>query len=73
MSRRIDLRVYPNDTQELRQWKRLCIKELDWCQSHQDEIERLANELYRIYTSDEPFVKEKFVLIFPHWKENVRG
>lgn len=61
----IDLRIYPSDTPELRHWKKLCIKELDWCQSHQDEIERLSNELYRIYTSDEPFGKRKICLNFP--------
>lgn len=61
----IDLRSYPSDTQKLRCWKKLCIKELDWCQSHQGEIERLANELYRMYTSDEPFGKRKICLNFP--------
>ena len=61
----IDLRIHPTDTPALRRWKKLCIKELNWCQSHQDEIERLANELYRIYTSDEPFGKRKICLNFP--------
>ena len=61
----IDLKLRPTDTEELRRWKKLCIKELDWCQSHQNEIERLANELYRIYTSDEPFGKRKICLNFP--------
>jgi len=61
----IDLRIHPTDTQELRRWKKLCIKELDWCQTHQDEIERLANELYRMYTSDIPFGKRKICLNFP--------
>lgn len=61
----IDLRIHPADTQELRHWKKLCIKELDWCQTHQGEIERLANELYRMYTSDVPFGKRKICLNFP--------
>ncbi len=61
----IDLRIYPTDSHELRRWKKLCIKELDWCQSHQREIERLANELYRIYVSDESFGKRKICLNFP--------
>ena len=61
----IDLRIHPSDTQELRNWKKLCHKELDWCQAHQNEIERLANELYRIYTSDESFKKRKICLNFP--------
>ena len=61
----IDLKLHPTDTPELRRWKKLCIKELDWCQSHQNEIKRLANELYRIYTSNEPFGKRKICLNFP--------
>ena len=40
----IDLKIHTNDIPELRRWKKLCIKELNWCQSHQSEIERLANE-----------------------------
>lgn len=47
----IDLKVHANDAPQLLHWKKLCIKELNWCQAHQDEIERLANELYRVYTS----------------------
>ena len=61
----IVLQFRPTDTPELKRWKKLCIKELDRCQSHQDEIERLANELYRIYTSNEPFGKRKICLNFP--------
>ena len=61
----IDLKIHPTDTPALRCWKKLCIKELDWCQSHQGEIERLANELYKKYTSDEPFGKRKICLNFP--------
>ena len=61
----IDLKIYPRDTIEVRRWKKLCIKELDWCQQHQKEIERLANELYRMYTTEEPFKKRKICLDFP--------
>lgn len=61
----IDLKIYPTDSPEICRWKKLCIKELDWCQAHQSEIERLANELYRKYTSNEPFGKRKICLNFP--------
>ncbi len=61
----IDLQIHPKDTPKQRQCKRLCIKELNWCQSHQAEIERLANELYKLYTSNEPFGKRKICLNFP--------
>ena len=59
----IDLKIHPKDSPELIRWKKLCIKELDWCQSNQAEIERLANELYHIYISNKPFKKERFALI----------
>ena len=65
----IDLKIRQADTPELKRWKKLCIKELDWCQAHQGEIERLANELYRIYTSGEPFGKRKICLNFPDLEE----
>ncbi len=61
----IDLKIRPQDSPELIHWKKLCIKELDWCQSNRNEIERLANELYRIYSSDEPFGKREICLNFP--------
>jgi protein AbiQ len=61
----LDLKIRTNDEPETIRRKKLCIKELNWCQSNQNEIERLANELYRIYSSDEPFCKRKICLNFP--------
>ena len=60
----IDLRIYLSDSVEIKRWKRLCVKELDWCQSHQNEIERLANELYRMYISGSSFKKRSICLNF---------
>lgn len=61
----IDIKIHSFDSQELCRWKKLCAKELEWCQSHQKEIERLANELYRMYVSEEFFSKRKICLNFP--------
>ncbi len=61
----IDLRIYKTDRPKEIQWKKLCIKELNWCQLHQAEIEQLANELYNRYISLEPFNKRKICLNFP--------
>lgn len=61
----IDLKIRNSDPMSVKQWKKLCAKELDWCQSHGAEIERLANELHRKYCSGEPFQKRKICLNFP--------
>ena len=61
----IDIRIHPSDSPKIKRWKKLCAKELDWCQAHQNEIERLANELYRMYISKVPFKKRKICLNFP--------
>lgn len=61
----INLKAEKDDTQQMWQWKKLCIKELNWCQANQNEIERLANELYRMYCSGQTFAKRKICLDFP--------
>lgn len=61
----IDLKIRTTDSVPIKQWKKFCSKELDWCQANCCEIERLANELYRIYCSGEPFQKRKICLNFP--------
>ena len=61
----IDLNAKASDSIPVRQWKKLCIKELDWCQSNHAEIEHLANELHRKYCSGEFFQKRKICLNFP--------
>lgn len=61
----INLKINSTDSPQLIHWKKLCIKELNWCQSHQNEIEHLANELYDLYSSNMPFTKRKICLNFP--------
>ncbi len=61
----IDLKIKSSDSIVSRQWKILCSKELDWCQSHRGEIERLANELHHKYCSGEYFQKRKICLNYP--------
>ncbi len=61
----INLRVSERDNDAVKKWKRLCSKELDRCQANQNEIEYLANELYRKYCSGEWFQKRKLCLNFP--------
>lgn len=61
----IDLKIRTSDSVYEKQWKRLCAKELDWCQSNHAEIERLANELHHKFCSGEAFRKRKICLNFP--------
>lgn len=61
----IDLRIKNSDSVSIKQWKKLCAKELNWCQANNSEIERLANELHRKYCSGESFQKRKICLNFP--------
>lgn len=60
----IDLKILPTDSITVKQWKKLCTKELEWCRSNQAEIERLANELHNKYCSGEYFQKRKICLNF---------
>ena len=57
----IELKIKTSDSLSIRQWKKLCAKELDWCQSNSAEIERLANELHYKYCSGDFFKNKKFV------------
>lgn len=61
----IDLKIKASDPITIKQWKKLCMKELDWCQSNSSEIERLANELHHKYCSGELFQKRNICLNFP--------
>lgn len=61
----IDLKINASNSESVKQWKKLCVKELDWCQTNSAEIERLANELHSKYCSGESFQKRKICLNFP--------
>ena len=61
----INLKIKTTDSISIKQWKKLCAKELDWCQANSAEIERLANELHHKYCSGEYFQKRKICLNFP--------
>ncbi len=43
---RIDLKPSPNDNFSLANYKKLCIKEIEWCRKNHDAIVRKANKLY---------------------------
>ncbi len=45
-----DFRPDENDTVDVRQYKKLCAKQLDWCKKHTDHIVKKANKLYYLVT-----------------------
>ena len=47
---RLDLRIKNNDNPQVKSYKRMCIKQLDWCQKNQEAIVIKANKLYTLVT-----------------------
>lgn len=45
---KIDLKPSDKDTQAHANYKKLCIKEIEWCRKNQDSIVKKANKLYRL-------------------------
>lgn len=54
-----DIDIKASDTEKQKEYKRLCQDELKWCNEHENEITRLAQELHRMVVSDIPFKKKK--------------
>lgn len=50
----LDIHIKNNDSPQLKNYKRLCQKELEWCRRHQYDISNKANVLYDKYVSNEP-------------------
>ncbi len=45
---KIDLKPSEKDTPAQAHYKKLCIKEIEWCRKNQDAIVKKANKLYRL-------------------------
>ena len=43
---KIDLRASPKDTPAQANYKKLCIKEIEWCRKNQEAIIKKANKVY---------------------------
>ena len=52
-----DMKISPSDDERQRKYKEHCMKELEWCREHEEEIVMLARELHRIVCSNQPFKK----------------
>ena len=44
--KKVDLKISPKDNLAQANYKRLCIKEIEWCRKNQEAIVRKANKLY---------------------------
>lgn len=53
------IETLPTDSKDKLEYKKHCEQELKWCNEHEKEIIRLAQELHRIICNDEPFGKRK--------------
>ena len=61
----IDLKIHKRDRQNIKVYKQLCQKELEWCCIHSEIICNKANVLYKKYMSDESFSGRERCLNFP--------
>ncbi|MCM1224678.1 MAG: type III toxin-antitoxin system ToxN/AbiQ family toxin [Lachnospiraceae bacterium] len=48
----LNLRITGRDDTAARNYKKMAVKQLDWCQHNQDAIVKKANKLYRMLQSD---------------------
>lgn len=51
----IDFTVHKRDREQIRHYKELCRREIDWCNTHSEVICNKANTLYRTYVSGQQF------------------
>ena len=49
----VDIKIKKSDSKEVKNYKKLCQKEIAWCRAHQNDIVNKANVLYQKYISDE--------------------
>lgn len=61
----IDLKIHKRDRQNIKVYKQLCQKELEWCYKHSEVICNKANVLYKKYMSNESFAGKERCLNFP--------
>lgn len=61
----VETAIFKRDRENIKYYKRLCVQELEWCQSNSEVICNKANVLYKKYISNEPFTGRKRCLNFP--------
>lgn len=61
----VDTTIYKRDRENIRYYKALCQREIEWCQSNSETICNKANVLYQKYISNEKFSGRNRCLNFP--------
>ena len=69
---KVDIQIHQNDSQKIKQYKKLCQKELTWCRKHAEEIKNKANVLYQMYIGNEAFSARTRCLNFPKLEEECK-
>ena len=62
---KLDIKIHSNDKPEMKHYKKICQKEINWCQKNQRVICDKANVLYNMYMSGEKFKAKERCLDFP--------
>jgi protein AbiQ len=60
----VDTTIFKRDRDKIRVYKKLCLKELEWCRVNSEIICNKANVLYKKYISDENFSAKERCLNF---------
>lgn len=61
----VDTTVFKRDRDKIKYYKKLCMQELEWCQTNSEVICNKANVLYKKYLSNESFAGRNRCLNFP--------
>ena len=61
----VDTTIFKRDRENIKYYKRLCVQELEWCQTNSEVIYNKANVLYKKYISNELFTGRNRCLNFP--------
>ena len=61
--------IFRRDRENIRHYKKLCSRELEWCRQNSETICNKANVLYKKYISGEMFAGKERCLDFPKLEE----
>lgn len=68
---KVDLQIHNNDSIPVKAWKKLCIKELNWCRDNDKTIRDKAQNIYLLCTNEKQAFKGKVRCLDFHKLETV--